>query len=397
MDVAPPRIPHSDADTFASEFFADPFPTHAALRDAGPVVYLTRHGCHAVARHAECNAVLRDWETYSSAAGVGLADFNKEPPWRLPSLLLEADPPAHDRARAVVGRVLSPAALRALRAPFEAAAEEIVDALVARKTFDGVADLAEAYPLRVFPDAVGMPRENRHFLLPYGNMVFNSFGPRNALFEEAVRDAEPVLAWVRAQSERDALAPDGFGAQIHDAVDTGEITAEEAPVLVRSLLTAGVDTTVSGLGAALLCLAQNPAQYQKLRAEPGLARRAFEEAVRYETPVQTFFRTTTRDTELGGIPIPRCAKILVLMGAANRDPRRWDKADAYDIERNTNGHVGWGAGIHACVGMALARLEGECVLTALARRAARLELAGTPRRRFNNTLRGLASLPLRVA
>ncbi len=253
-----------------------------------------------------------------------------------------------------------------------------------------------AYPLTVFPDAVGMPTENRRYLLPYGNMVFNSFGPRNAFFDAAVADAEPVVAWVQAQSQRDALTPDGFGAAIHDAADRGELTAEEAPMVVRSLLTAGVDTTVSGLGAALFCLARFPDQFDRLRADPSLARAAFEEAVRFETPVQTFFRTTTRTVELGGLAVGEGEKVLVFMGAANRDPRRWEDPDAFDVERRNAGHVGFGAGIHACVGQVLARLEGEVVLAALARKAASIEITGTPVRRYNNTLRGLASLPVRL-
>ena len=145
------------------------------------------------ARYEQVRAILADWQSFSSARGVGLSDFSKEKPWRLPSLVLETDPPLHDRTRKVLDRVLSPAAMRRLRADFSAAADTLIDELVARGSFDAVPDLAEAFPLTVFPDAVGMPRENRRFLLPYGNMVFNSFGPRNALFEAAVADAEPVV------------------------------------------------------------------------------------------------------------------------------------------------------------------------------------------------------------
>ena len=197
-----------------------------------------------------------------------------------------------------------------------------------RDSFDAVRDLAEAYPLTVFPDAVGMPRENRRFLLPYGNMVFNSFGPRNAFFEAAVRDAAPVLEWVQAQSRREALAPVGFGAVIHAAADTGEVTRDEAEILVRSLLTAGVDTTVNGLGRRCICLARFPAQFERLRADPTLARGAFEEAVRLESPVQTFFRTTMREVVIGerndrrgaqGAAVPRCRQSRsATVGAAGR-------------------------------------------------------------------------------
>ena len=389
-------IPESDIDPFSEAFFEDPFPAHEALREAGPVVRLSRYGVLACARYAEVKAILDDWRTFSSARGVGLQDFAREKPARPPSIVLETDPPLHDRTRKVQARVLSPAAVARLREPFAAVAEGMVEELARRGGFDAIPDLAEAYPLTVFPDSMGMPRESRRHLLPWGNMVFNSFGPPNAHLKRAIEDAREATAWVFEQSKRESLSPGGFGAGIHAAADTGELMPEETPQVVRSVLTAGVDTTVSGIGAAVYCLARFPGQFDRLRAEPGLARAAFEEAVRFETPVQTFFRTTTRETEIGGETVGEGEKVLMFLGAANRDPRRWDRPDEYDIGRRAAGHVGFGSGIHACVGMALARLEGECVLAALARRAARIEIAGEPRRRYNNTLRGLASLPVRL-
>ncbi len=386
--------PTSDLDPFATDYLADPHPAQKALREAGAAVRLTRYNVWAVARYQEVFDILNDWRTFSSARGAGLSDFKKEKPWRLPSLVLETDPPLHDRTRMVLDGVLSPAAMRGLRASFAEAADRLIDQLLERGSFDAVPDLAEAYPLEVFPDAVGMPRENRRYLLPYSNMVFNSFGPRNAFFEEAVRDAEPVLAWVQAQSQRDALTPHGFGAAVHAAADAGVLAADEAPVVVRSILTAGVDTTVSGIGAAVYCLALFPDQFAKLRANPRLARAAFEEAIRFESPVQTFFRTTARETEIGGLPISEGEKVLMFLGAANRDPRKWERPNDYDIERQVGGHVGFGYGIHQCVGQVLARMEGDCILTALARKVAAIEITGPIRRRYNNTLRGLASLPV---
>jgi cytochrome P450 len=192
------------------------------------------------------------------------------------------------------------------------------------------------------------------------------------------------------------LSPNGFGAAIFAAADRGEILLEEAPLLVRSLLSAGLDTTVNGIGAALYCFARFPDQWDRLRAEPALARNAFEEAIRFESPVQTFFRTTTTDVELSGVDLPEGSKILMFFGAANRDPARWESPDKFDITRVTSGHVGFGGGIHMCVGQLLARLEGEAILTALAERVARIELIAEPRRRYNNTLRGLAALPIRL-
>jgi len=327
---------------------------------------------------------------------VGLTDFAKEKPWRPPSLVLEADPPAHTRTRAVLNRALSPAVMKQIRYTFAAAAEAKVDQLLAKGRFDAVADLAEAYPLSVFPDAVGLKQEGREHLLPYAGVVFNAFGPPNELREAAIERSQPHQAYVQEQCQRNNLAPGGFGACIHARVDAGEITAAEAPTLVRSLLSAGIDTTVNGIGAAIYCLARFPEEWARLRNDPSLARNAFQEAVRFESPVQTFFRTTTKDVDIGGYRVGEGEKILMFLGAANRDPRRWVDPERYDITRKTSGHVGFGAGVHMCVGQLVARLEGEVLLSALARKVAAIEIAGPVKRRYNNTLRGLDSLPIAV-
>ena len=391
-----PLIPHSDIDPFAMDFFADPHPTHEVLREAGPVVYLDKWRVFAVARYAEVHAVLNDPQTFCSSRGAGLSDFAKEKPWRPPSLILEADPPEHTRTRAVLSKVLSPAVMKQLRDGFAAAADAKVDELLQKGSFDAISDLAEAYPLSVFPDAMGLQQEGREHLLPYAGLVFNAFGPPNELREAAIARSAPHQAYVLEQCQRDNLAPGGFGACIHARVDSGDITAAEAPLLVRSLLSAGLDTTVNGIGAAVYCLARYPQEFARLRADLSLARNAFEEAVRYESPVQTFFRTTTREVEISGYHVGEGEKVLMFLAAANRDPRRWADPDRYDITRKTSGHVGFGSGIHMCVGQLVARLEGEVMLSALARKVAAIEIIGEPTRRFNNTLRGLESLPVKL-
>ncbi len=386
----------STVDPFSNEFLTDPYPHHQALREAGPVVWLERYGIWAMARHQEVRDALTDYQTYCSSAGVGLSDFRKEPPWRPPSIILEADPPLHTRTRAVLTRILLPAAVNKLRVTFEREAESLVARLVERREFDGIADLAEAYPLKVFPDAVGLSEDGRENLLPYGSLVFNSFGPRNDLFKNAMANAGPVRDWIMSKCSRAALAPGGLGMQIFEAVDSGELTEEEAGMLVRSFLSAGVDTTVYGLGNALYCMARYPGQWTALRENPALVRGAFEEVLRFEAPLQSFFRTTTKATEMSGVTIGEGEKVLLFFAAANRDPRRWNDPDTFDVKRRAAGHMTFGTGIHGCVGQAVARLETEAVLTALVKRVASFELTAEPTRRLNNTLRGLDTLPLRV-
>jgi 4-methoxybenzoate monooxygenase (O-demethylating) len=395
MDTMVER-PATSVDPFSHAFLDNPYPHHDSMREAGPAVWLERYGIWAMARHQEVRDALTDWQTYCSGAGVGLSDFRKEPPWRPPSIILEADPPLHTRTRAVLTRILSPAAISVLRERLTHEAEALADRLLDRREFDGIADLAEAYPLRVFPDSVGISEDGRENLLPYGSMVFNGFGPRNDLFQKAMANAGPVRDWIMSKCSRAALAPDGLGMQIFRAVDSGELTEAEAGMLVRSFLSAGVDTTVYGLGNALYCLARYPEQWKILRENPSLIRLAFEEVLRFEAPVQTFFRTTTKDVEVGGIHLGEGEKVLLFLAAANRDPRRWERPDEFDVKRRATGHMTFGTGIHGCVGQAVARLEAEAVFGALAKRVASFEMTAEPTRRLNNTLRGLDILPLRV-
>jgi cytochrome P450 len=296
----------------------------------------------------------------------------------------------------VLTRILAPAAIQMLRETFTREAESLIAKLVEKREFDGIAELAEAYPLKVFPDAVGISDDGRENLLPYGSMVFNSFGPRNDLFNLAMANAGPVREWIMSKCSRAALASDGLGMQIFQAVEAGELSEEEAGMLVRSFLSAGIDTTVYGLGNALYCFARHPEQWTLLRNNPKLIRGAFEEVLRFEAPVQTFFRTTTRPVDVGSVRLDQGEKVLLFLAAANRDPRRWDRPDTFDVSRRAAGHMTFGTGIHGCVGQAVARLETEAILTALASRVASFELIGEPRRRLNNTLRGFDTLPLRV-
>jgi cytochrome P450 len=393
----PTDVPVLDIDPFSEDFQRDPDPYHERLRDAGPVVYLDRYQVWGMARFAEIHAAVRDHETFASSGGIGLTNFWKEEPWRTPSLLLEADPPEHTRVRRITAKVMSPRAIERLRPDFERHAEELVAAVVDRGEFDGLTDLAQAFPLRVFPDAVGVGPDGRENLLLYADMVFNAFGPPNKLFHDALAAGASARGWIAEHCERNALSADGLGADLYAAADRGGVTEEEAGLLVRSLLSAGIDTTVYGVAWALHVLATRPADWEALRDDPALVRPAFEEILRYASPVQAFFRTTARNAQVGDVIIPAGQKVLCFLGAANRDPREWEDADRFDIRRRAVTHLSFGSGIHACVGAAIARLEAEIVLTALIRRARTLEPAGPPRLRPHNTLRAFAELPLRAA
>lgn len=384
-------------DPYAPDVLRDRLPMQRQVREAAPIPYLTSHNIYATGRYDVLREVFADWQHFQVGAGVGLSNFYTEDPWRPPAVPTEADPPLHDMPRRVLTEVLSMRALRRLSEEWLVAAEEVVDLVLARGEIDAMTDLAAAFPLRVFPDAVGLPNENREKLLAYGDLVFNAFGPRNDLFVDSAQRLGELSSWITHLCQRENLAPNGFGARIWEASDRGELTADQAPLIVRSLLSAGIDTTIHGIAAILHAFATHPEEWQKLREDPSLARRGFDEAVRWASPLQYVFHTTREPVELAGTGIGEHEKILLLLGAANRDPRRWEDPDLFTLDRDPSGHVGFGMGLHQCVGQHVARLEAESLLKILAQKVKTIELVGEPVRGRNNTLQTWETLPMRFS
>ena len=207
-------VPVLDVDPFSTEFLTNPYPGHERIREAGAVVWLPQYEIYVTGRHAQVREVLMRHETYISSAGVGLANFNKETPFRPKSLILEADPPSHTRARNILARILSPRVVAQIREAFTADAERMVDALVARAAqglvVDAVKELCEPYPLKVFPDAVGLESVGRENLLLYGDMIFNSFGPRTELFLNAAHVFDGAQGFGQSKLVFDARVQPGL-------------------------------------------------------------------------------------------------------------------------------------------------------------------------------------------
>ncbi|MER6959922.1 cytochrome P450 [Streptomyces sp. NPDC000618] len=370
---------------------ADPYAVFRELRDAGPVVYLERSDVYAVARYEQARQVLGDWESFSSADVALNEQFNHY----IGDGILRADPPLHDQLRNVLAARLAPRALRDLAPEITRRAELLVDRLVVKGSFDAVTDLARWFPVEVVGDLIGLPREGRERLLPLLDANFNCFGPDNARTRASVPHLPELAEYVMTSATRGALAEGSMGRAVYDAVDAGEIPEAVAPWLVMTYVTAGMDTTVHAIGHTVWLLAEHPDQWDALRADPALVPQAFREVLRYESSVQVFGRTARVDRAVGDVTVPAGARLAVLYGSANRDERKWPDADRFDITRNNIDHLGFGYGLHGCAGQALARLEGEAILTALLRGVSRIE-AGEPVRHFNNVLRGLESLPVTV-
>ncbi len=397
--VDPARLPEPpvlDLDPFSDEILADPYPFFRTLRDTAAVVFIKPHGCYAVGRYEEAGTVASDHLRFTAEGGIGLSDIRKPDAWRPRSPITEVDPPEHTGVRAALQRVLSPVVVRQWRHVFEQEATRVAERVLDKREVDGVADIAQAFVLGVFPRVLGIDVAPERLIVT-GELNFNQLGPNNARLQRSLKRAAPILDWYADQLKRDKMIPGGFGAKIYEAEDRGEFAPGTATLQVRSFFRAGVDTTIAGIGFTLNQLARDPQQYGALRAEPGKVRNAFEEGIRHESPAQVLFRTTTAEVELSGYRLRGDTKIGYYPGAANRDPRKWPNPDAFDIDREVLGvHRAFGAGSHNCIGQMIARLEAECILTAIAKRAKAIEPAGAPSYRLVNTLRTLETLPLRV-
>lgn len=391
--------PVLDIDPFSRESMDNPIELDRAIRAAGPVVWVPKYGFWISGQDAVVREVFEDWRRFSSAFGTGLTNVVREEPWRIPSVILEADPPIHTPNRKVLARVLSPSALKKMADDFKAEAERMVDDLLNRGgEIDIASDLAFAFPFKVLPDAVGLQPSGRHHLMPYSLLNFNAMGPKNELYQAArkVVEEQGTFEYVAAQMAEENLIPGGFGEEIYAYAKRGEISASDAGMLVRAFISAGIDTTVFGIGIAIKALIDNPSQWELLREDPTRARAAFEEGLRWFAPSPVIGRTTTGPTELAGVKLGGEEKVMMWLAAANRDPARWEDPDTYDITRRTVGHLAFGTGIHGCVGQMVARLEAESVLGALARKVSRIEMTGDPERVHINWLRGYHSLPVRL-
>ena len=385
-------IPSYDGDLFADDALAEPYAHYRTLRDLGPVVHLPVHDVYAVARYADARRVLEDPVAFCSGRGVGLNDFINAGGR---GTTLMSDGVQHARQRDVIGRPLTPKAVAELRPAAQRLADDLAERLVGRGRFDAVPDLAEVLPATWVPDLLGWPDDGRDHLVEWASDTFDCLGPLNDRTEAAGPGLMAMTAYAH-QVAASTLPEGSMAAGILAAAERGDLEPEQCPMAIIDYLGPSLDTTIAALGNAIWLFATHPEQWAQLRREPDRAKQAFNEVLRLETPISGFTRTATEAATIDGVEVPAGARVLVSFASANRDERRWDDPETFDIGRNSAGHIGFGYGEHACVGMGLARLEGVAVLGALAERVERFELAAPPVRKLNNLIRSFGSLPVVV-
>ena len=384
-----PLPPSYEVDFYGDEVICAPWDHYRRMRDLGAVVWLPRQGNFAVTRHAEAQQVLRDWRLFSSAEGVagdavGCAFLKGN--------TLASDPPIHDDMRKAMGEPLLPRSLEQWRSRIEAIAEELIEKLVRQGSFDGMRDFARSLPLTVVTELVGLPDDGRENMLTWANASFDILGEQNERGRQGMETIKEMRHWIATKASGDRLKAGSWTARIRDLAEAGMIPAEFVPQLIRDYINPSLDTTISATGQLLYQLGSNPDQWSKLRDSPSFVPQAVDEAVRLASPIRSFSRTLAREARIGEVDLPAGARIMVLFASANRDERRYTDPDRFDVGRDNADHLGFGHGIHTCVGMHLARMEMMALLKAMLPRVERIAV-GRPTIALNNTIYNFADLP----
>lgn len=385
-------VPRYEDDLFTPEAIAHPWDHYRKMRDLGPVVWIDGLAVYALTRYADVRAALGDDERFISGKGVA---FNEDLNQLIQGTMLASDGDVHQHLRTIVGRPLTPRALRGLRPDIEQASREIVDNALQHRTFDAVEVLAQALPVKIVPDLLGWEEDARPNLLKWGEAAFNSMGPDNELCAAARPAILEMFEYAKTVAEERRCAPDSLSAKVLESADKGEIDQEQCPALMIDYLGPSVDTTASALAAAFYLFSVHPDQWQTLREDPTLIPNALNEVLRWQSPLRAFTRLTSSDVDFDGVTIPAQSRVAVFYASANRDERFWERPDEFDITReNASRHVGFGYGPHSCAGQGLTRLEAETLIAELARRVVRFEPAGEAVPGLNNLIMSYSSVPV---
>lgn len=394
-------------DPFSDVFFNDPYPTYRRLRDEAPVYYSETYDFYALSRHADVTAAYKNFEVFSSSRGVDLNTikngFMNRLDMPVPKLIIMIDPPDHNRMRVLVSRVFTPRAIGSM----EPMVRDIITTFLDQadpKKFDVVEDWSCKFPVEIISTMLGVPEENRQNIKKWldrslsrkaGEIGVSEDGMEAGMeaglfyYELIVKKREnPGDDMISRLIETEIVREDGTSTSLDDVEIAG---------FVSLLGGAGAETVTKLIGNAPICFEDNPDQWQKILDDPDKIPGAVEELLRYHPPAQYVCRYTLEDITLHGVTIPAGKPVLLINGSASRDERVYKDPDTFDIERDQGQNIGFGYGVHSCLGAALARMESRIALELMRERMPKFEVDRSGLRRVNMTnVAGYANVPVTV-
>jgi cholest-4-en-3-one 26-monooxygenase len=357
-----------------------------------------QHGFWVVSRYEDVVAVSRNHELFSSERGSAVnADMPAEELMLFRQQLIHMDPPRHTKLRKLVNRGFTPRMTQRLEARTREHARAIVDKVAPKGECDFVTAVAAELPLLVIAELLGVPIADRWKLFSWSNRLIGADDPEYGSPADAplaVMEMFQYAGWL-AEQRRAEPAEDIVSTLVHADVDGEKLGGLDFNMFFFLLVIAGNETTRNAISGGMQALCEFPAQRERLLRERDRLATAVDEMVRWVSPVMQFRRTATADTELGGQPIRENDKVVMYYGSANRDERVFENAGRFDVTRDPNPHLGFGIGVHFCLGSSLARMEMRVMFEELFRRLPDLELAGPVARLRSNFINGIKSMPVR--
>jgi len=390
-------------DPFSEVFFDDPYETYARLRDERPVYFSERYGFYALSRWEDVAEAHKDWATYSSEYGVDLHTLTQGQKMSFESIIM-MDPPKHDRLRALVSRVFTPRAMTALEPMIREVVTGYLEPLEERVEFDAVAELSAPFPVEIISRMLGVPEPDRQQIRLWLDESLHREPGNPAPTERGVQAGlESGAYFYGLVAEKRANPADDMLSRLTQVeVDRGDgettgLDDVEVAGFATLLGGAGAETVTKLVGNAMVLFARHPDQWQRVVADHSLVPQAVEEILRYLPPSQYQGRFAVRDSVRHGVTIEAGHPVLLLTGAATRDPAAYDDPDRFDIGRTPKLALGFGYGIHSCLGAALARMESRIAIEEIARRwpSFSVDEAGLRRVHMSNVA-GYSNVPVHV-
>ena len=393
----------------SDEYFRDPYPLFARLREEAPVYWSDKLASWLVTRNDDCEAMLGDAQTYSSFGRVAYL-LDQLPRDVQPTIdplrrhyevgLAHSDPPAHTRLRGALRQIINPNMARSRRNRVREFVRDLLDRIEPGEPIDFVQAFAFPLPATVIAEILGAPFDDIPRFKAWADDIAGLFEYGGKMSVAAANKGVESLAEIRAYildllgAARGATNDTVIGVLANPSPDTPELSEQEIVSTLVTLFVAGHETTTNLLGLCLKALLDNPNLAHELREDTSLIPAAVREILRYEAIVPRAWRMANRDVELRGEKIAKGQMVMAMLGSANRDPAAFDHPDEIDIHRSTRRNLGFGSGIHICLGAPLARVEGEVALEEILDRFGGYEYAGDVEWRRDMALRGLKSLPV---
>lgn len=392
-----------DYNPFLPEVQANPYPYYAYLREHAPVYQVPGAGFWAVSRYDDVLYVIRNPQLFTSSTlfAAFMGDLNPFPP-EAPAIV-GCDPPSHTRLRKLVNRAFTPRRVASLEQHIREITHQLIAQIPIQGTFDLVGELSAPLPVTVIAELLGVPAERRDDFKGWADAFIRATSGKAVPLEEQAELRQNFVEFRAYFENAIALARRQPGDNLlSDLIRVEEenqtLTSAEIVSLAMFLIIGGSETTTNLIANAIMALCDHPEQMAQVRANRALIPQMVEEALRYVGPIHAIFRQATQEVEVAGTKLPAGSLVLFLLGSANRDARKFPDPDRFDIMRNTEGHVGFGFGVHFCLGAQLARLQAKVALEMVLERFPGLSRTDAPVRWIEAfSVRGPKMLPLVVS